>query len=204
MALKHYGGTRLATAPWKCPSCQAQNTGPLEGGCVNCGAGSDAKKAEKQTAAPSAPPGIQPEQLHGLPEGMLPGGPAAGVDREAAAFEEWFEWYGREHPPDRKALDLNRAYLVDAFYAGIAWAREQAFAAATEFLEPDPSGGRLLFMDAAPGAVPAPLDDRTHATIVAALTFYRDNHLGYGDLPGQLSAMEVSALLKQLAPEEDA
>lgn len=36
-----------------------------------------------------------------------------------------------------------------------------------------------------------------------ALTFYRDNQLAYGSLPGQWDAQESTALIAQLLPPEE-
>jgi hypothetical protein len=41
---RHYAGKTLGpSGPWKCPSCQVQNEGAIEAGCVHCGSGSPAK-----------------------------------------------------------------------------------------------------------------------------------------------------------------
>lgn len=48
------------------------------------------------------------------------------------------------------------------------------------------------------------VDDRTQATIIAALAFYRDNQLAYGEADGQLSADEVNDLIDQLLPAAEA
>lgn len=55
------GGRMRSTAPpaigiWKCPSCGAENQGPIYAGCTSCGAGKPGQPA-KQAPRPSDPVG---------------------------------------------------------------------------------------------------------------------------------------------------
>lgn len=50
---RHYRGPGLGeVGMWACPSCGAENAGPLAGGCLVCGAG----KPGQQVEAPPPPP----------------------------------------------------------------------------------------------------------------------------------------------------
>lgn len=53
----------LRPANWVCPTCKAANTGPLEAGCVSCGAGTP-QQAEASVAARQALQ-MTDEQLRG-------------------------------------------------------------------------------------------------------------------------------------------
>lgn len=53
---RHYNGRGLGEiGMWGCPACGEDNTGPLAEGCVHCGAGRPAAKAEATTPPPPAP-----------------------------------------------------------------------------------------------------------------------------------------------------
>lgn len=55
---RHYQGPGLGEAMWKCPSCGAENQGPIAAGCTLCGAGTPDQKSE---APPPPPPDLEPE-----------------------------------------------------------------------------------------------------------------------------------------------
>ena len=54
---RHYEGGGLGPIPvWKCPSCGADNQGPLEQGCALCGAGKPGRHVGREAAPPPPPP----------------------------------------------------------------------------------------------------------------------------------------------------
>jgi hypothetical protein len=54
---RHYGGGGLGQeGGWRCPSCGAQNDGPIAQGCQLCGAGRPGQKADGQTVEAEPPP----------------------------------------------------------------------------------------------------------------------------------------------------
>ena len=55
-----YDGPKLYPehAPWQCPACKAENSGPLEQGCVSCGSGS---VAARHVGVPGPPPQLKPD-----------------------------------------------------------------------------------------------------------------------------------------------
>jgi hypothetical protein len=64
---RHYQGAGLGQVGlWGCPSCGADNTGPLEQGCSSCGAGRPAPRPE-----PPTPPAPTPYQA-GYDNGPAP------------------------------------------------------------------------------------------------------------------------------------
>lgn len=189
MPLKFWEGSVPNTrAAWSCPSCGAPNTGALPDGCVACGAGKDGGKV----ATPFARTLAHTET----------------VDEAHAAFLEWASTL-----KDLASQPL-REHGEAAFKAGAAWQRQhqiQPTAGPLTALAPlvggtaaaPPLGGFMLALvhpETHDTQVP---DPRAHQTILAALAFYRDNQLGYGPLPGQLSAAEVTSLITQLSPQEE-
>lgn len=175
MAFRHYGGsTPSARAPWKCPSCGAENSGPLEQGCSACGAGGDAKKLDSPLAPPRG--STVPDVL-------------ADTSVEYG-FHQW--WEGRKdlYP------DANEDLLMHVFAAGVDWMRRVLQRTAV----PAPPAGRTE-MDALVDVAFIDLQDPiVRATLAAALSFYIDNQLTYGAIPGQLDAEGARALLAQLQP----
>jgi hypothetical protein len=87
---RHYRGPGLGESIWNCPSCGAENQGPIPQGCALCGAGKPGYRVE---APPPPPPRPQPE-------------PAADEEQEQLG------------PFDRWALAHPQATLEDAFTAG--------------------------------------------------------------------------------------
>lgn len=202
MAFRFYGGSApSAVAPWKCPSCQQENTSPLERGCTHCGVGADATHVGQDPVRVTRP------QAEATTVGDLV---ITGPDGQA--FERWL---ARQPRMDTATQMVAKR----AFLAGMDWAWKR-----DEIDHPDPrdspvrgaiEGEAALDLSEQP---PAPLegatlyisdygddgvhqiDDRSKDTIVAALLFYKDNQLGYGAIPGQLSAQEVTELVKRLVP----
>lgn len=190
MALKHYGGRVPEVAStWTCPSCNAENTVPLKAGCQTCGAGGDARKVQTPAAAPLDSAGTRPA--------------------EVLAFEAWVS--------ERSSSETNWMLVREAFMAGVAWAQGEATAARIEGRTPPPlviAGHNVAMLDG-DGPPPSPLtlwtDDGKHqdrvephvlATVLAALAFYRDNVLNYGEVANQLTPDAVTELLARLTPQE--
>jgi hypothetical protein len=189
MALKHWTGTiREPAVVWHCPSCGSEQTGALKDGCTACKAGADAKAAQ------------QARTLTGVDErGMNLADRTSGTEPVYAACNEWL----KHATPGERTLD-------QAFIAGATWQSLQGNSALSSVPGHDPTfdkvyetpqGGWQVAIVNPHGTAP-PMDDRTHATLLAALAFYRDNQLAYGGLPGQLSAEEVTELITKLTPQE--
>lgn len=180
MAFRHYGGEpKPVSTAWTCPTCGTGNTGPLEGGCVACKAGADAKRSTLLRGSTILAP-IQ-----------LP------TDALLEAFEGW---YGQQTP---QALRGERDAALLGFIGGVHWARSlPEHAPAVPALLPIVTGGHLLAMVHSTSHEPTLLDSRTQRTILAALAFYRDNTLAYGAVPGELSAEETTQLIEQLTEPE--
>jgi hypothetical protein len=181
MALKHWGGTpREPLAEWRCPTCGTEQTGPLKAGCQACGAGADGRKVEEKPVGASAPlvqSGVAKRPAEPLAQ--------APVRPEYLGFDEW----QRQYP--------NADDLLEAFMAGVAWARAQAVVPEViPSTRPSAAPTTLVQMDIAFS------DAATCETIIAALAFYRDNQLQYGAVPGQLTAEQVTDLITRLSPQE--
>jgi hypothetical protein len=60
---RHYQGGGLGVeAGWGCPSCGADNSGPIAGGCSVCGAGRPGRHiGTEPTAPPAQPPAPEPQ-----------------------------------------------------------------------------------------------------------------------------------------------
>lgn len=176
MALKHYLGVpKPVTAAWTCPTCQHQNTGPLEAGCSACKAGADARKAE-----PTAPPEV------------------SEAERNFNAFVT--VTYPLGLSPSTYTV-AQQAYMAGVRWAQT----RQEIAAMTQPAAPVPTaeGGYTLIL-ATPDQKDADCVDRaTHQTILHALASYRDNVLAYGAIRGQLTAQEVSELIVKLTPKDE-
>lgn len=179
MGFRHYEGTvKKFTTAWVCPTCKSENLGPLEAGCVSCKAGADAKAAR---------------------ETVLLGGPTEAIERQIAAFVTVTYPLG---------LDSDGwAVAREAFRAGALWAQAQQPISAAEVYAavnpPEAEGGWIVEL-VNPLGVSVALNEPSQQTILAALAFYRDNQLAYGDAPGQLTAAEVSQLITKLTPKEGA
>lgn len=195
MGFRHWQGTvREQAVAWKCPSCGAENTGPLAGGCAGCKAGADGQKvAEPQRAVENPLP--SPIVVRQPAE---PSGRQLILNRAHTAFDDWYRG-----PED------HRESAWKAFIAGVTWAAD---------FDPEKDSG--LVPPATPVAAAAPpkepymlalvdpvkhesslMDGPTQATVVAALEFYLNNQLAYGAIPGQLSAEDARKLLELLQPE---
>jgi len=194
MGFRHYEGTpRPQATTWDCPTCGAKNTTPLERGCPQCKAGADAKAA-------SAAANLQ----------------VVGEPAPADPFEVW--WRTAEEPlMQLTTKDLARRAFMAGRQLALGPGQPQEVppyltkALGTAGSEAAPAQGGWMvaltpprtFEDEEIILQPSLVDARTQATIVAALAFYRDNRLAYGDAPGELTAMETTALLQKLTPPED-
>lgn len=129
---RHYQGGGLGTeAGWKCPSCGAENLGPIAQGCALCGAGKPGHRAEPPpTIRPLTP--VDEEQLgvfdrwvRAHPQATLEeaftAGYVEGVRASRAALPK-----GDTHPltPEGK---INRTLV-----AALAWFRDQVLASNPE------------------------------------------------------------------------
>lgn len=199
MALKHYGGsTPAGPSEWTCPSCQAVNTVPLKAGCQSCGAGGDARKV----GAPSVT--VDKPRAMGPTETQYP-----SVYGAKAALD-WMR--ATDRPLDQGTPWANSEEMQEAFMAGVAWAQAQqaqvltyAEATAVPLNTPDPDWDdpkRPLTLWIEDTKHQDRVDEPTLGTILAALAFYRDNVLGYGGMPGQLTAEQVTELITRLSPQE--
>lgn len=200
--LRHWTGS-IPNKPvaWHCPSCTAENTGPLERGCTSCHAGDPAyAKVAQQTETYN--------------ESKLQHVDLSGLRARVKAYVDWRD-RNREHIP----IVLDDA-LQFAFEAGADWARTEGAAPAGNALHEgvggnerteaaQPTGGWMValiaprtFAEDELIQLPTPVGPRAQITILAALAFYKDNQLGYGDIPGQLTATECSQLIAQLQEQE--
>lgn len=198
MAFRHYEGSpRPRAAAWKCPSCHADNTGPLEDGCTSCGAGADARKGTDNRVPPAAASAMKPPPSQAPADGVPP-----------LKMERWEVAYSGL--TDTQLLEMDERDLFKAGWdAALKWGvtapvrKPTAMTTGPSEGEDAPRKEKLILATMLPhtdsvGAV----DDTTRDTILAALAFYRDNQLAYGPQPGQLSAEQVTELITQLTPEE--
>jgi hypothetical protein len=178
MAFRHWQGSVPVKAnAWKCPTCGNEVSNPLEQGCPHCQAGRDAAQARVAKAMEQALTREGPE------------------DPEKVAFDAWFKTHYSERDDAVTRVRL-------AFAAGAAWAAgQQAKDPIVSVAKPE--GGWVLGMGEDHATMLKVVDPRTTQTILAALTFYRDHQLGYGTIPGQLSAQECSELITKLSPTEE-
>lgn len=200
MALRHYkGGLPTAPAPtaWKCPSCLAVNMGPLEAGCVQCGAGADgAHKGQAPVESPGAAVPAPP-QSQARPLSQARGAePPSRVDVPSGAAEAWEAWVEQ-----RAGSEVNWGLVRGAFMAGVAWVQGQQQEVAPELPQaPDLYLYLVNRETMAEDGLQGMANDATRNTVLAALAFYRDNALSYGSVPGQLSAQQVTELIDRLTP----
>lgn len=201
MPLRHYAGTiRTAPVAWKCPSCQAENTGALEGGCVQCGAGKDGKSKLVQPIE-ALPPALVHEPVLRDP-----------------VHQGFQQWYDTTTLPDIDAVGLI-ALLEQAFNGGVNWhisggrGVPAGYTPITELVggaapapaqnaEPPKEPYMIALVDPV-SHEPEYVDQATQATLVAALNFYLGNQLAYGAIPGQLNAEQARALLNKLQSSEE-
>jgi hypothetical protein len=62
---RHYVGSGLGEATWRCPSCGAENAGPLAQGCQLCGAGKPGRRVvDRDGEAAPPPPPPPPATVH--------------------------------------------------------------------------------------------------------------------------------------------
>jgi hypothetical protein len=92
---RHYDGGGLGMEGiWKCPSCGADNDGPLASGCTRCGAGKPGRHIGREAPAPPPPPPPEP-----------PAEDEPEVEEHLGVFDRW-------------ALSHPKATLEEAFTAG--------------------------------------------------------------------------------------
>ena len=108
-----YDGPKLYPehAPWQCPACKAENSGPLEQGCVSCGSGSIAARHV------GVPP--RQQQLVNDRSQQLSNDLSAKMQTGVDVFLYAQQWWAAN--PD--------ATPADAFVAGYKYARGQTMAA---------------------------------------------------------------------------
>lgn len=94
---RHYQGPGLGEGMWHCPSCGAENQGPIASGCALCSAGSPDQ-------APSPPPPPEPE-------------PPAAEDNV------WTRWAAAH--PDGTLEQAFTAGYVEGVRTGMAAAHQQ-------------------------------------------------------------------------------
>ncbi len=100
MAMKYYQGRvpGQASVAWRCPTCGAENTTPIEQGCKGCGTGADAKHV-----------GVPVRSYADVPQTV--GRPITiATDHAVAAAQAWQDAH-------------MGASLEEAFMAGVLWAQ---------------------------------------------------------------------------------
>lgn len=111
---RHYDGPGLGeVGAWKCPACAAENTGPIDAGCVSCGSGSARARHVGQP-----PPAAQVSKSPAFQAVK------ADMDRAADLYQAALAWSGAHQ----------QASLADAFVAG--WQLAQAQFAAHAIAAP--------------------------------------------------------------------
>jgi len=95
-----YDGPGLAQwAPWKCPACAAENSGPIDYGCETCGGGSARPRHVGVTPpTPAAPP----------PVIASPPPPPTQARTPAAAAQAW----AMAHPGDTTEAAFLAGYMA--------------------------------------------------------------------------------------------
>jgi hypothetical protein len=200
MGFRFYAGTPpVVHTTWKCPTCGTANTGPLEEGCAMCKVGADATPAQAalpQTGDPIIDPVYSAfltwaETLHDVANQTL-------RQHGEAAFRAGAAWATGNRTPLPAPLPVTPSMLlVTPAIGAVSWVTS------TNGQPPITSeGGWMLAMVPPDTHEPTLIDQRTQATVLAALMFYRDNQLGYGAVPGQLSAQECAALIVKLTPRD--
>ena len=127
----HYVGPEArVVAPWKCPSCSTQNSGPLELGCVSCGAGAPGYHVGQPPPPARAAIPPQPATIALVREDM-----SRGLDVYAAA-EAW----AAAAPPE---TSLTEAFVAGYLAATLERRRTQSAPAATD-LDPAKKEARTL------------------------------------------------------------
>ena len=171
---RHYQGAGLGQIGiWGCPGCGEDNEGPIERGCVHCGAGKPAATPLPRVSdrAPDDPTYAPPPEL---PSKLLMTEP-----------ENEFTGFLKRHP----GATLEQAFIA-GYVEGVRAARRAEIAARPP--QPPP----------APDALTTTADAKTYRTVVAALALFRDQILS-GDpeevTTGEwMSADETSNVIQQL------
>jgi hypothetical protein len=205
MPLKHYkqGAPPTASAMWKCPSCKAENLGRLEDGCTSCGAGADAKPAGKGAAT------VPPVRTR-------PPAPALQEFTSGSthpAFETWWEVFGKGLAGELTARQLALTAFVVGWDGHTDLVRQLAahgdapnvhvgrtpMGSGNEPPEPTTLEGTYVLALYHPEALTVgQLDAKQLNTVVAALQFYKENMLVFGEVEDQLTPEEVDTFLSQL------
>lgn len=120
---RHYDGATLdPIVAWNCPSCGVENTGPLEQGCVHCGAGKPGYKV--RVPAPTA---VSPQ--------TITSGFAAAEVHEL--FDQWVQALPDVATYDRAAIAVMRKAFLGGYAArGAQEVRSAGVSDATEQLAP--------------------------------------------------------------------
>lgn len=168
---------------WKCPACMAENSGPLDAGCVACGSGSArARKVEQPpqpVVKPLSIPSPERDQLVELiREDMRQA--TRSMEQHAAIYsiaESWAEQH-------------QHASLAEAFVAGYQLATQRT-------LQAPPVTADVATL--APAGKP-------RRTIRAALLYFRDQVLPVAQeevAAGEwCTAEEIDALIQQFTDDE--
>jgi hypothetical protein len=178
---RHYTGPGLGDGPWKCPACNADQSGPIALGCQDCGAG---------TAQPYKAPAPAGNVGRSTDAGGTEGARAVPFALVKGDLDQAMMMYGLA---EQWAATHDTASLAEAFVAGYALARQQHEART---------------MSAPP--VTADLDrlapeGKPRRTIVAALDYFKDQILS--QRPEEIetgewcSPEEVDQLIAQLQEE---
>jgi hypothetical protein len=194
MALRHYQGSigKPVGAVWKCPTCKAENTQPLEQGCPICGAGADAK--------PGTVPQASAERMTPMP----PMQPLPAPQEPPNPHRAFVDWLHHVYPRglDTAGYEIALAAWKAGYEAGYGEQpyRPPPMVPPKPLLDPHgPLAGGLALATYNPLTLTVDqLSDRAQATILAALRFYQENTLVYGPLEGQLTSDEVDQLLASL------
>lgn len=211
---------------WICPSCRTQNAGPLEAGCTHCNAGADAKKADTAAVAraqQAAQPEVVPDAAfvadHRTTFDAPPNIPIPPDGREEA-YQRWLTVCPTLYAGGYSALqlqELRREAFMDGWVSSRAGTHSHGGpgvvlptpppagpVVTTTIITEVPAGPSLLLYTAKPGEfVPEEASAPFRDTVIAALLFYVENQLGYGPIPGQLTADQVREVLAGLMPAEE-
>jgi hypothetical protein len=114
---RHYTGGGLgAETGWTCPSCGAENSGPISQGCQLCGAGRPGRRADPPPKPPDAPGIDDPAGawLQAHPHASLREAFLAGYAAGHAAAQPSFSPEGKRYRTIAAALSLFRDQVLSA------------------------------------------------------------------------------------------
>jgi len=161
---------------WVCPTCRAENVGTVDQGCSN-------PECPTQTAKPAH-------------KGQAP---VVYLDADHAAEAAWQAWLEQTRQP---ASPVIRQAFLAGWESGAAWSGKTP-GEAGESVPEESAEVQEIYLMSATTTHPIPVDAATRLTIINALAFYRDNQLGFGSVPGCLSARQVDEFLAKITPLED-